>query len=59
MGTTVINKHGINIRRIALGFDRGTGYEVYTYHSSTRLTAAEMKEVALDLIKHLLEAPGR
>lgn len=55
MGSNVIERHGIIVRRLALSFEEGPGYEITVLGEMTRLTLAEFRKVVLDLVDHLKE----
>ena len=55
MGTDVFVGHGIHIRRIALGYDRGPGYEIHARDDGSRLTEAEFRFMLERIAEHLME----
>lgn len=58
MGTNIYVKHGLQIRRIALGHEQGVGFEIHTPpdEKGARLTLDEFRKMVLDLVDHLREA---
>jgi len=59
MGTDVYTDHGVHIRRIALGYGRGPGYQIHVGTKWTTLTWADFRDMVGILAKHLTEREDR
>lgn len=55
METNVYENGGITIRRVALGYGKGAGYEIMTPRLGTRLTEKALKKMVFVLLNHIMD----